>query len=225
MYCQTNTHYTTHLVAANSNTATTNGIAVNNSVFLNVIDNSTVNNAINIKGTGATAVTSSNGIITINSTDNNNATAQNISTTNSTYPILLGNTPNATANIGNKATWFGSSVKVNPNTSTVYANRFISNLRSASNITISTSTGNAAGKWYAENNTINGKQYTQRYRYDISNLTANDIVEIEITGNGHKARAAGMAPFVQSFAGYIYLYATAVPTSTFTIKYHVASAY
>ena len=58
-------------------------------------------------------------------TDTNNVTAQNISATNATYPILLGNTANATANIGNKATLFGAGVKVNPSTSEVIATKFI----------------------------------------------------------------------------------------------------
>jgi hypothetical protein len=49
-------------------------------------------------------------------TDTNNATAQNISTANATYPILLGNTANATANIGNKATLFSTKAKLNPST-------------------------------------------------------------------------------------------------------------
>ena len=66
----TNTHYTTHLYAGSgtaANAATTNG---NTKIAL--VDDSTVRNALTIKGTGATTVTSdANGIITINSTDNN----------------------------------------------------------------------------------------------------------------------------------------------------------
>lgn len=58
-------------------------------------------------------------------TNTNNATAQNISTANSTYPLLLGNTANATANIGNKAALFGSGMKANPSTSIVYAKGFL----------------------------------------------------------------------------------------------------
>jgi hypothetical protein len=56
--------------------------------------------------------------------DLDTTTAQNISTTDATYPILLGYTANATANIGSKATLFGSGVKVNPSTSTVVATTF-----------------------------------------------------------------------------------------------------
>lgn len=64
-------------------------------------------------------------------TDTNNVTAQNISTANDTYPILLGNTANATANIGNKATLFGSGIKANPSTSTIVATTFSGNATSA----------------------------------------------------------------------------------------------
>ena len=64
-------------------------------------------------------------------TDTNNATAQNISTADNTYPILLGNTANATANIGNKAALFGSGIKANPSTSTIVATTFQGNATSA----------------------------------------------------------------------------------------------
>ena len=57
------------------------------------------------------------------SKDNNTDTlvAQNISTTNNTYPVLLGGTANATANIGNKSALFGKDIKVNPSTGALYA--------------------------------------------------------------------------------------------------------
>ena len=66
----TNTHYTTGLYVgsgAKANAATTNG---NTKIAL--YDDSTARNAITIKGAGGTTVTSdANGVITINSTDNN----------------------------------------------------------------------------------------------------------------------------------------------------------
>jgi hypothetical protein len=55
-------------------------------------------------------------------TDTNNATAQNISTTNATYPILLGYTADATANIGNKAALFSSKAKLNASTAAMTLN-------------------------------------------------------------------------------------------------------
>ena len=59
-------------------------------------------------------------------TNDNNATAQNISTANNTYPVLIGYTANATANIGNKATLFGKDIKVNPSTGALYATKLYS---------------------------------------------------------------------------------------------------
>ncbi|MBO6290410.1 MAG: hypothetical protein J6N45_08850, partial [Alphaproteobacteria bacterium] len=64
------THWTTHLYAGdgtNANKATSNG-----STKIALYDNTVAREAITIKGTGATTVTSdANGVITINSTDNN----------------------------------------------------------------------------------------------------------------------------------------------------------
>lgn len=67
----TNTHYTTTLYAgakdAKSNAATTNG-----NTYLKLYDDSTVRSQLNIKGSGATTVTTdANGVITISSTDTN----------------------------------------------------------------------------------------------------------------------------------------------------------
>ena len=57
-------------------------------------------------------------------TDTDTKTAQNISTTNNTYPMLLGYTANATANIGNQPALFGSGIKANPSTSQIVANSY-----------------------------------------------------------------------------------------------------
>ena len=73
LYCQTNTdtHYTTKLIAGASN-GTVNAATTNGNTYLRLFDNTTARNSINIKGSGATTVTSdANGVITINSTDNN----------------------------------------------------------------------------------------------------------------------------------------------------------
>lgn len=72
LYAPTNTdtHYTTGLKVTNSATATANAAASNGSVYLNVLDNTTVRDSHLIKGTGATSVSSdANGVITINSTN------------------------------------------------------------------------------------------------------------------------------------------------------------
>ena len=71
----TNTHYTTHGYVGATSTATANATATNGNVYLNICDDSTVRNAINIKGSGATTVTCNNsGVITINSVDTNTDT-------------------------------------------------------------------------------------------------------------------------------------------------------
>ena len=74
LYCHTNTdtHYESNTIVASANTATANGAAANGNVYLNHIENGQVRNYHNIKGGGATKVTSdSAGTITITSTDNN----------------------------------------------------------------------------------------------------------------------------------------------------------
>lgn len=72
LYAPTNTdtHYTTGLKVGASNTATANAAASNGSVYLNVLDNSTVRDSHKIVGSGATTVTSdANGVITVSSTN------------------------------------------------------------------------------------------------------------------------------------------------------------
>lgn len=74
LYAPTNTdtHWKTGLKVGDSNTATANAAASNGSVYLNVLDNSTVRDSHKIIGSGATTVTSdANGVITISSTDTN----------------------------------------------------------------------------------------------------------------------------------------------------------
>ena len=66
----TNTHYTTHLYVGSGTAA--NASTTNGNTKIALVDDSTVRNTLTIKGTGATTVTSdANGVITINSTDNN----------------------------------------------------------------------------------------------------------------------------------------------------------
>lgn len=67
----TNTHYTTKLIAGASATATANAAttATNNAVYLNLMDDSTIRNSHKITGGGQTSVYSdTNGNITINTT-------------------------------------------------------------------------------------------------------------------------------------------------------------
>ena len=83
----TDTHYTTHLYAGSGTAANAN--TTNGNTKLTLADNSTVRESITIKGTGATTVTSSGGVITINSTDNN-----------TTYSPMTGATASAAGTAG-----------------------------------------------------------------------------------------------------------------------------
>lgn len=82
-------------------------------------------------------------------TNTNNVTAQNISTANDTYPMLLGNTANATANIGNKATLFGAGIKANPSTSEITATGFIGDLTGTASNATADASGNVISTTYA----------------------------------------------------------------------------
>lgn len=93
-----NTHYTSKLITGGSATANANAAVTNNSVFLNLLDDSTVRNSHNIVGSGSVTVNSdANGKITIAGTDNNNAVTQTISSTaNANYRVLLSATADDT---------------------------------------------------------------------------------------------------------------------------------
>lgn len=66
-----NSHYTTKLFATSS-TGTAHAATTNGHTYLRLFDDSTARQSINIKGSGATTVTSdANGVITISSTDEN----------------------------------------------------------------------------------------------------------------------------------------------------------
>lgn len=70
------THYTTHLyVNATAGGATSNAATANTTTYMHLYDNSTKRETIQFKGSGATTVTATGGVITISSTDNNTATA------------------------------------------------------------------------------------------------------------------------------------------------------
>ena len=90
----TDTHYTTHLIAGASATATANASATNGKVYLNLLDNTTIRESHNIVGSGATTVTcDANGKITIDTTSS--------SYTHPTYTAITGKpTANQTPGFG-----------------------------------------------------------------------------------------------------------------------------
>ena len=86
----TDTHYTTGITAGETGT-TSNSATTNGNTFIKIKDNSTHRGQIKIVGSGATTVTSdANGVITINSTDNN--------TTYGSMSVSEGTTGTATTN-------------------------------------------------------------------------------------------------------------------------------
>ena len=67
----TNTHYTTHIVAG-AKSGTVNAATTNGNTHINVTDDNTFRSGVVIKGTGATSVTSdASGNVTVHSTDTN----------------------------------------------------------------------------------------------------------------------------------------------------------
>ena len=64
------THYTSNLIVGTSSSAVANSATANGTTFLNLVENGGVRNSHQIKGAGATTVsTDANGVITISSTD------------------------------------------------------------------------------------------------------------------------------------------------------------
>ena len=97
----------------------------------------------------------------------------------------------------------------------------------ASAVTIAkttTTSSTTAGAWYTTATTINNISYARRYQINVSNLTANDVVEVELASNTNIARAAGLADFTVSASGCFYLYAKETPSDTFTIRYRIYKA-
>ena len=151
-----NTHYVTKLIVGGA-TATANGSTTNGNTFIRLFDDSTHRNNIKIIGSGATTVTSdANGIITISSTDTDTNTdtlvSQSISSANSTYPLLMTPTANATVNQGAKTTIFGSGIKANPSTSAITATTFIGALSGTAARATADASGNTISSTYAKLN-------------------------------------------------------------------------
>lgn len=117
----TDTHYTAHLKVGASSTAQTDGAATNGNVYLNLTENGIVRDYHNIKGTGATTVTSdANGVITVYSTDNDTKNTAG-STNTSSKIFLVGATSQAsnpqtyshdTAYVGTDGCLYSNSSKV-----------------------------------------------------------------------------------------------------------------
>ena len=150
------THWTTGLITAGSATATANAAVTNNSVFLNVLDNSTVRNSHNIVGSGSVTVNSdANGKITIEGTDNNNAVTQTISSTSDAdYRVLFSSTADDTTRTegARKDTDF----KYNPSTNTLTVTNVAGNASTATKATQDAS-GNTITTYYEPKANVTSK--------------------------------------------------------------------
>lgn len=150
----TNTHYTTHAKVGASATATANAAASNGSVYLNILDDSTVRDSHLIKGAGATTVTSdANGVITISSTDTN---------TNTTYSAGAGISLSGTtfSNSGVRSVAAGSSAnQIKVNTGGTESTITVNNVANATSATKATQDGDGKtiSSTYAK---LNGATFT-----------------------------------------------------------------
>lgn len=147
------THYMTGLKVGATAYATSNAIASNGNVYLNVLDNYTVRDSHKIVGAGATTVTSdANGVITISSTDTNT-----VYTHPSTHPasMITGLAKVATSgsyvDLSNKPT-IPTSLPANGGTATNANNIAITTTNPSSGVTYylpfidSSVSGNKAGR-------------------------------------------------------------------------------
>ena len=151
-------------------------------------------------------------------TDTNNATAQNISTVNNTYPILLGATANATSNIGDKATIFGKGVKVNPSTSEVIATKFtgtfVGNVTGNVSGSSGSCTGNAATATraiYDENGVRISTSYAPQAQIDYLANVATNSVSAAVSAKNDAVAAKDQAQQIAD--GLVSIKDTAVDTS------------
>ena len=125
----TNTHYESKNVVTNSSTSkvnTTAAITTNGSVWLNHIENDTVKSYHNIKGDGATTVTTdASGNIIIKSTDTNSDTKVT-NTLNTAAKGYITATTTSTTNTGTQI--FDTGVYLGAAAGSLYATTFVGNL-------------------------------------------------------------------------------------------------
>lgn len=120
--------------------------------------------------------------------DNNTDTlmTQNVSTTNSTYPILLCPTANATSNQGAKTGIFAKSVKINPSTNVVSASGFSGPL-----------TGNVTGNCSGSSGSCTGNAAT------ATQFSANTTVALtgDATGTSAGSKKGWSVPVTLANSG------------------------
>ena len=118
----------------------------------------------------------------VNNPNTDTLVNQNVSTTNGTYPVLIAATANATANLGAKAAYFGSGVKVNPSTSTISATTFSGNLTGNVTGNCSGSSGSCTGLAAKATGNANGKEITNSVIKGLS-ISGKTITYTQIDGS------------------------------------------
>ena len=125
------THYTTHLyVNATAGGATNNAATANTTTYMHLYDNTTKRETIQFKGSGATTITATGGVITINSTDNNTDTkvSQSVTTTANWRKVLLhhkDDTSSTAAETDQTDVVYGAQyISAQPSTGTLRANAY-----------------------------------------------------------------------------------------------------
>ena len=108
---------------------------------------------------------------------------QNVSTTNSTYPILLCPTANATSNQGAKTGIFAKSVKINPSTNVISASGFAGPLTGNVTGNCSGSSGSCTGLAAKATADASGNTITTTYATitDMTEMTAAEVTAISST--------------------------------------------
>lgn len=160
----TNTHYTTRIVAGAAN-GTANAATTNGNTHINVTDNNTFRSGVVIKGTGATSVTSdASGNITVHSTD-----------TDTWRPIQNNLTSTATSQSLSAAQ---GKVLNDKFSSYVPTSRTVNNKALSSNITLSAGDVGAA----PASHTHDSRYYTEgEIDTQLKAKAANDIITISST--------------------------------------------
>ena len=174
------THYVTKLIAGNA-TATVNSAVSSGNVNLRLFDDTTHRSTIQLKGAGATTITSdANGVITISSTDTNSNTDtlvdQNVSTANATYPVLLTPTANASTNQGAQTAIFATNVKINPSTNVISASGFQGPLTGNVTGNVSGTASNVTGV-VAVANGGTGLTSSPSMLVDLESTTEDDVLK------------------------------------------------
>jgi len=127
-------------------------------------------------------------------TDTDTKVTQNVSSTNSTYPILLCPTANATTNQGATTSIFASGVKVNPSTKTITATSFDGNATTATTASKlgSADKGSATQPIYLSGGTPTACTYTLAKSVPSDAVFTDTTYSVFTGANGTTAGTAGL---------------------------------